>query len=1317
MKKITIFTLLLTFLSFGMNGQEGLTKLQFSMAEGGGFPGCLNPTSCNYDAAADFDDGSCEFPGCLDEAACNFSPLADCEGECFYTFDCNGVCGGIYVENECQCFNPNFGDYEVSEVPFMYAAAYADLPAYTTYTLSDDDMVEAPITFDFPFFGLIYSELWISSNGFVSFSNLGDDDGCCQGEPMPTMDNIMGAGIAPNWADYYSEEEGIVYTAGDGSFFMIGFDGVPSCCGTENYSSWQLVLYPDGSFTMNIDTVDGNENIHVIGFQDGEGAQGEMLYYEPFLQLSEVAYHVAVVQEPEACLPGCTDEQAFNFSFEASEDDGSCLYFSNCDNIVDVDGNGADFHNYYAPDNWTFENIGGLGLIDHTSEYLFIEGSNTEPGKLFGGGGEVLTQATILASATGTYSFNWDYSTDDESANFDIGYYINNVRIDLTNVDGDLVQNGFISFEANEGDLIGFGIDATDDCCGAGFLEVTNFRYPFVCVGTCFNPSADNYDIEGDFYDFYSCVWTNECGQETDSNGNGSFFGGDFAPEFWTEVNEGDGVIELFEDEEGVFAGLGIQGSNASEGTDVNTGWTIIAPVSGTYSFAWNYGTEDETSLNDPAYYFHNGITILTEEFDQFGELIGSGSQSGWIQFEVVAGDEIGFGVLSVNECCGVGFLDIFAFAWPIDCAGGCMDETALNYNPSADYDNEWCAFMSECDVVVNANGDLINFIGDFAPELWEVLSEGDGLVEIEEAQIEIWGSDTNEEEGEVLTEATIEIIVGGTYSFDWTYFTIDGAEYDIAYFINDERTDLTLEEDIEGNSFGNSGQSGSISLELTAGTILGFGIEATDDCCGLGTLTINHFTHPAPFCAAGCTDEEACNYDSEANFDNSSCEFETCAGCMDPTACNYDEEATIEDGSCEFEACSGCMDETACNYNEEATIEDESCEFETCAGCMDETACNFNEEATIEDESCEFETCSGCMDETACNFNEEATIEDESCEFETCSGCMDETACNYDEEATIEDESCEFETCAGCMDETACNYNEEATIEDESCEFETCAGCMDETACNYNEEATIEDESCEYETCAGCMDETACNFNEEATIEDASCEYETCAGCMDETACNYNEEATIEDESCEYETCAGCMDQQALNYDADATIDSEDCIYECELPEVTFEVANCEQGEFTVEIAISSIGNGAPYTISNSIDGVTETVDEAGDLSYGGFPIDQTVVITIVSAFGDVCIITSGEIGCPIGIDENAVQSLLVYPNPANNNVTIAADLNELVKIELFDIAGRMTLTYSTVLNRQGFTFNVSALAEGSYVVRILTTEGILTERIVIQH
>ena len=48
-----------------------------------------------------------------------------------------------------------------------------------------------------------------------------------------------------------------------------------------------------------------------------------------------------------------------------------------------------------------------------------------------------------------------------------------------------------------------------------------------------------------------------------------------------------------------------------------------------------------------------------------------------------------------------------------------------------------------------------------------------------------------------------------------------------------------------------------------------------------------------------GCTDEEACNYNPEANENDGSCEYTSCLGCTDEEAMNYDEEATIEDGSC----------------------------------------------------------------------------------------------------------------------------------------------------------------------------------------------------------------------------------------------------------------------------------------------------------------------------------------------------------------------------------------------------------------------------------
>ena len=48
---------------------------------------------------------------------------------------------------------------------------------------------------------------------------------------------------------------------------------------------------------------------------------------------------------------------------------------------------------------------------------------------------------------------------------------------------------------------------------------------------------------------------------------------------------------------------------------------------------------------------------------------------------------------------------------------------------------------------------------------------------------------------------------------------------------------------------------------------------------------------------ACGCTNEEASNYDAQAQFDDGSCE-EGVSGCTVSAACNYNPEATIDDGS-----------------------------------------------------------------------------------------------------------------------------------------------------------------------------------------------------------------------------------------------------------------------------------------------------------------------------------------------------------------------------------------------------------------------------------
>jgi hypothetical protein len=50
-----------------------------------------------------------------------------------------------------------------------------------------------------------------------------------------------------------------------------------------------------------------------------------------------------------------------------------------------------------------------------------------------------------------------------------------------------------------------------------------------------------------------------------------------------------------------------------------------------------------------------------------------------------------------------------------------------------------------------------------------------------------------------------------------------------------------------------------------------------------------------------GCTDSDACNYNSNATDDDGSCEYDSCVGCTDPDALNYNSDATIDDGSCVY--------------------------------------------------------------------------------------------------------------------------------------------------------------------------------------------------------------------------------------------------------------------------------------------------------------------------------------------------------------------------------------------------------------------------------
>ncbi|MGB1577529.1 MAG: hypothetical protein ACPG9S_05895 [Flavobacteriales bacterium] len=97
------------FATYGLawNGTEfnGLYTVPFGT--GGGccnlapvLEGCTDASACNYEAAANWTDGSCTYPGCQDAMACNYDPLAGCAGPCDYP--------PAYLEG---CTNPMSSNY------------------------------------------------------------------------------------------------------------------------------------------------------------------------------------------------------------------------------------------------------------------------------------------------------------------------------------------------------------------------------------------------------------------------------------------------------------------------------------------------------------------------------------------------------------------------------------------------------------------------------------------------------------------------------------------------------------------------------------------------------------------------------------------------------------------------------------------------------------------------------------------------------------------------------------------------------------------------------------------------------------------------------------------------------------------------------------------------------------------------------------------------------------------------------------------------------------------------------------------------------
>ncbi|GAA1876788.1 PQQ-dependent sugar dehydrogenase [Asanoa iriomotensis] len=167
------------------------------------------------------------------------------------------------------------GDYEVSDAT---GQPYVGATATTLPLTADDAKQQVSLPFAFPFYGVPQNSLWVTTNGFLSFTDPGQAGLIAVNSPLPNGD-APNAGIYPFWDDLVPRADSAIRTETLGSApnrrFVVEWGNIGHYGSNSARLSVSAVLYESGKIDFNYDLLNTAReygNSATIGIEDAAGA-------------------------------------------------------------------------------------------------------------------------------------------------------------------------------------------------------------------------------------------------------------------------------------------------------------------------------------------------------------------------------------------------------------------------------------------------------------------------------------------------------------------------------------------------------------------------------------------------------------------------------------------------------------------------------------------------------------------------------------------------------------------------------------------------------------------------------------------------------------------------------------------------------------------------------------------------------------------------------------------------------------------------------------------------------------------------------------